>query len=87
MAVVVQRYESMQFTGTNGPEVATWLGNMTYDHTAEDGTLHMIMDGGEGNLYPVQVSPGYWVLRYDNRLEGTVSAEDYPTWYFEVPGT
>jgi hypothetical protein len=87
MPVVVQRYESIHYTGDNGEEVAAWIGNLTYVRTADDGTLHVTMDGGEGWIYPIQVPPDTWLLRYDSRLEGMVSGEDYPKWYYELPGS
>lgn len=86
MAVVIQRYESQQFTGTNGAEIAAWLGNMTYGHTAEDGTLHMTMDD-HGTPHPFALASGWWVLRAGGRLEGHMSPESYALWYYELPGT
>ncbi|MFD3657040.1 hypothetical protein [Streptomyces sp. NPDC058620] len=86
MPVIVQRYESMQYTGTNGPEVGDWLGNAEFAGVTEDGSLQLTVNS-DGTIFTTRIPQGWWVLRYDGRHEGTVSPEDYPRRYYEIPGT
>ncbi|MFD6275845.1 hypothetical protein ACFWFI_09760 [Streptomyces sp. NPDC060209] len=87
MAVVVQRYESMQFTGDNGETLAEWAGNAAFERVDADGYLHLLMTDADGSTFLTHINPGWWALRASGSFQGQISPEDYPNWYYELPNT
>jgi hypothetical protein len=84
--IVVTRYESMQYDGTNGEAVAEWLPNTVFESVAEDGTLSVQVEN-YGMTYPLYIPAQWWTLRAAGQYQGIVSPEDYTQNYYELPGT
>ncbi|MFJ8446827.1 hypothetical protein [[Kitasatospora] papulosa] len=84
--IVVTRYESMQYDGTNGEQIAEWLPGTTFEGVAEDGVLSVNVDNF-GMTYLLYIPPQWWALRGAGQYQGIVSAADYEQNYYELPGT
>ncbi|GGZ28073.1 hypothetical protein [Streptomyces nitrosporeus] len=84
--LVVPRYESMQYDGTNGELLAEWALTATYVETFEDGTLSLLINN-YGLVYDQQVKVGWWALRSSGMWQGAMSPEMYAREWAEIPGT
>lgn len=86
MPVVVMRYESKQYTGTNGPEIVDWLCG-TVDLYSDDGTELVLNFIGSRRHIPV----GGWVIAAGGggglfrSFAGEFSATDYTNNWLELP--
>ncbi|HEY6114783.1 MAG TPA: hypothetical protein VI172_02390 [Candidatus Dormibacteraeota bacterium] len=85
MPFVIERLESVQYDGTNGPYIATqFLSRTTLG--SDDGQLLQLVDG----MQDPQVHRGYWVVRRTigvGRFEfvGAFSDADYQAMYTVLP--
>jgi hypothetical protein len=84
--IIVPRYSAMWHTGTNGQELADWLGTATYVETAEDGTLTILVEA-YGITYEMHVPPDRWVLRGGGLYQGVITQDEYAAQWYELPGT
>lgn len=85
MPLVVPRYESMQYDGTNGPAVIDWL----------CGTAELVSDDGHELVLDVvgsqrTIAAGGWVIAgaggTDFRVFSTeATAGDYAAYWLELP--
>lgn len=84
MPLVVSRAESIQYDGTNGEEVAAWIGADAM--TEADGHLTLtITVWGEPNDYRLQV--GWWLIQQGGQCAGAQSPADYARVWYELPTT
>ncbi|MEU1219234.1 hypothetical protein [Streptomyces microflavus] len=86
MPIVVQRVESKVYDGTNGQEVADWVGNAELVGVDSNGTLTMSVTLW-GLTYDIVTESGWYVLRVAGRHEGSLSPEAYALQYHELPAT
>ncbi|MFS0697814.1 hypothetical protein [Streptomyces nitrosporeus] len=84
--IIVPRYSAMWYDGTNGEELANWIGTAVYKDVAEDGTLTITVQAYEFT-YDIRVPPQRWVLRGAGMYQGSLTAEEYAVQYYELPGT
>jgi hypothetical protein len=84
--IIVPRYSAMWHDGTNGEELAAWLGTATFVETAEDGTLTLRVEA-YGLTYDMRIPPSRWVLRGGGLYQGALTHDEYTTQYYELPGT
>ncbi|MGJ5897960.1 hypothetical protein ACSCBZ_39340 [Streptomyces niveiscabiei] len=86
MPIVVPRYESMQYTGTNGPDVLAWLCG-TVDLVSDDGVELVVNFIGSRRHIPV----GGWVIASGGgndtfrSFAGEFSTADYTNNWLELP--
>jgi hypothetical protein len=84
MPNLVQRLESIQYTGTNGPDIITWL-NGTAQLATDDGTT-LVLDYC-GSQYPVPQG-GYVIGSGSNHsFYCAQSAADYTASWVELPSS
>ncbi|HEY9353692.1 MAG TPA: hypothetical protein VIP28_10590 [Nocardioides sp.] len=83
MPIVTPKYESLQYDGTNGPQiVGEWLASVTL--VSDDGQTLVFQDR-ESSTYTMQV--GDWVIRTpaDRWFPRVVTAADYALSWVELP--
>jgi hypothetical protein len=86
MPVITQRFESRQYTGTNGTDLITWLSG-TVDLISDDGTTLVIVYSGSQRRIPV----GSWIIATGGGADGVRSFHtdqtpaDYATGWLELP--
>lgn len=85
MPAVVQRFESMQYDGTNGAEVIDWLCG-SVDLISDDGTALVVDFIGS----PRTIAAGGWVVAAGGgtgvrAFYTEVTAADYANVWLEVP--
>ncbi|MFI6105851.1 hypothetical protein [Streptomyces sp. NPDC051310] len=90
MALVTERYESIQYDGTNGRYIAeTWLANCAL--VEDTGTLLTIDDVGPTGSGLVNVEVGGWVIKrspvadHQNLFYMALSDSSYRLRYVELP--
>ncbi|MEU0675488.1 hypothetical protein ABZ330_21855 [Streptomyces sp. NPDC006172] len=84
MPIVTPRYESMQYDGTNGPQVVEWLCG-TAEFVSDDGAELAVMVSGEVRRIPA----GDWVIANGGgngfrSFSTEQTATDYTTSWVEV---
>lgn len=85
MPYVVPKAESRQYDGTNGPELAEWVGAAEVVSLVE-GALTLSVTAAT-LTYDVVMHPGWWIIRQNGQHGGTHSPEDYERIWHELPTT
>ncbi|MEV6471612.1 hypothetical protein [Streptomyces sp. NPDC051657] len=84
MPKVVAYSMSMYYDGTNGAEVAEWIGNGELVKIAPDGALELAITDPEF-VFRTTVPPDRWVIQTIGAYQGSLTPQDYATNYHELP--
>lgn len=86
MPVIVPNYQSMRYDGDNGDVILEWLPNVDLVAVSDDGTMELIVTAF-GSTYPSRIPIGSYALQDGSYFQGSMTQEQYSSYYYELPGT